>query len=237
MDDLQFRRSIYADPNSQDNDMLSAQVDDDKKRALAKELQHFDDKIKAAIDVPLPEGLYDKLILRQTMASHQQAKRRSRIHLALAASVAIVAGVLVNFVMFNPAYQNQGDQALAHTYYEKSKYSNSDETNIDLISLNKKMATFKGSFKTSIGKLISADYCRFDGIKSLHLVYQGITSPVSIYVTPKNEQLAFSKTFHDSYFQGESIAYKESNIIIVADKNEPLNQWQQRIADNVSLSI
>ena len=31
MDDLQFRRSIYADPNSQDNDMLSAQVDDDKK--------------------------------------------------------------------------------------------------------------------------------------------------------------------------------------------------------------
>ena len=99
------------------------------------------------------------------------------------------------------------------------------------------MATFDGNFSRTLGKLIFADYCRFDGMKSLHLVYQGKTSPVTVFIVPKNEQLSFSADFNDKKLFGSSMEFNHSNIIVVADKNESLGQWQQNISSTVSWSI
>ena len=70
MDDLQFRRSMYADPKSADKAMQEAINEDHAKQRFAKELEILDDKILAAMKVPVPDDLYDRLILRQTMVSH-----------------------------------------------------------------------------------------------------------------------------------------------------------------------
>lgn len=237
MDDLQFRRSIYADPNCQDEDILAAQQADPAKKEFAQELHQLDEKLKQAMQVPVPEGLCEKLILRQTLASHQQKKRKSRIHLALAASVAIMAGLTVNYLQFSSSFTNLGDYALAHVYHEQGDFSNHDQNQISLTSLNNKMSAFNGSFEQSMGQLISADYCRFDGMKSLHLVFKGLTDTVTVFIVPKNEQLAFSQHFSDSRLQGESLSFEKANVIVVADKNESLSQWQQAISDNITWSI
>ncbi|MFQ3209988.1 MAG: hypothetical protein ACI9HU_001490, partial [Colwellia sp.] len=68
-------------------------------------------------------------------------------------------------------------------------------------------------------------------------VYQGKTSPVTVFIVPKNQQLSFTNTFNDKQYFGRSIEYNHSNIIIVADKNESLGQWQQNISETVSWSI
>jgi hypothetical protein len=237
MDDLQFRRSIYADPTSIDKDIIAAQNVDPAKKQLAQELSRLDEKLKQAMKVSVPDDLCNKLLLRQTLASHQQEKRKTRIHLALAASVAIVAGVVVNYLQFSSSYTNLGDYALAHVYHEQNAFSNNDSTRVSLTSLNKKMTTFKASFSDSMGELISADYCRFDGMKSLHLVFQGLTDTVTVFVVPKKEHLAFSKWFSDEKLQGESISFEHTNILVVADKNESLSQWQRTINDNITWSI
>ncbi len=237
MDDLQYRRSIYADPTCQDEDVLAAQQTDPAKKEFAQELQQLDEKLKQAMKVPVPDGLCEKLILRQTLASHQQKKRKSRVHLALAASVAIIAGLAVNYLQFSSSFTNLGDYALAHVYHEQDAFSNYDKTQVSLASLNQKMIAFDGNFNQSLGQLISADYCRFDGMKSLHLVFKGITDTVTVFVVPKNEQLSFSEYFSDSKLQGESIGFKNANVIVVADKNESLSQWQRAISDNITWSI
>lgn len=235
MDDLQYRRSIYADPTSQDEALIAAQNADPTKKQLAQELYLFDQKIKQAMNIPVPDDLCHKLLLRQTLASHQQGKRKSRIHLALAASVAIIAGLVVNYLQFTSSYNNLGDYALAHVYYEE--FYNDDSNRVSLTSLNKKMTTFNGSFDESLGELISADYCRFDGMKSLHLVFQGLTDTVTIFVVPKEEHLAFAHKFSDNKLHGESIGFKQANIIVVADKNESLDKWERKINDNISWSL
>lgn len=237
MDDLHFRRSIYADPLSQDKDILDAQKTDPSKRKLAKELSLFDKQIKQAMKVAVPDDLCNKLLLRQTLQSHQQEKRKKRIHLALAASVAIIAGLIVNYLQFSNSYTDLGDYALAHVYHEQHVFSNNDNTRVDLTSLNTKMTTFSGSFNSSMGELISADYCRFDGMKSLHLVYKGITDIVTIFVVPKEEHLNFTEKFNDTKFQGKSISFEQANVIVVADKNESLTKWQRSINDNINWSI
>ena len=237
MDDLTFRRSIYADPTSQDDDIIAAKNADPAKKQLAQELCLFDEKLKQAMKIPVPDDLCDKLLLRQTLASHQQEKRKSRVHLALAASVAIIAGLVVNYLQFSSSYTNLGDYALAHVYHEENDFYNDDSNRVSLTSLNKKMTTFNGHFNESLGELISADYCRFDGMKSLHLVFQGITDTVTVFVVPKKEHLAFTNKFSDNKLQGQSLGFKHANILVVADKNESLEVWQRAINDNITWSI
>ena len=139
MDDLQFRRAIYADPNNQDAEVTLAQQKDASKKQFAQEMNQLDEKIKQALQVPVPDHLCDKLILRQTLANHQVQKRKTRVYLALAASVAIVAALLVNFMQFSSAYNNLGDYALAHVYHEQDKFTNNDSNTVTLASLNQKM--------------------------------------------------------------------------------------------------
>lgn len=234
MDDLHFRRSIYADPNNQDDDMLAALESDPAKKQLAQDLYQFDEKLLQALKVPVPDDLVNKLLLRQSFASHQQEKRKSRIHLALAASVAITAGLIVNYFQFSSGYSDLGDYALAHVYHEQNYFSNSDSKRVDLTTLNKKMTAFSGSFTDSMGELIAADYCRFDGIKSLHLVFQGLTDIVTVFVVPKQEHLASIAKFSDGKLQGESLNFKNTNILVIADKNESLSKWQGLISKNIT---
>jgi len=239
MDDLQFRRSIYADPSSVDEDILAAQKADPSKKKLAKDLCQFDEKLKQAMNVTVPDDLCNKLMLRQTFKSHQHNKRKKRIHMALAASVAIVVGVLVNYLQFSNShiYNNLGDYALAHVYHEEGAFSNNDETRVSLTALNQKMTTFKGHFNSSLGELISADYCRFDGMKSLHLVFQGLTDTVAIFIVPKEKHLTFTDKFSDVNLHGESLSFKEANVLIVSNKEESLSQWQRAIRNNITWLI
>lgn len=88
-----------------------------------------------------------------------------------------------------------------------------------------------------MGELISADYCRFDGMKSLHLVYKGLTDIVTVFVVPKEKHLDFTNKFNDKKLQGESLSFKHANVIIVADKNESLSKWQRVINDNITWLI
>ncbi len=241
MDDLQFRRGIYADPHNNDDtftDEMLAQINaDPAKQQFSQDIKQLDDKISQAMNVEVPEDLANKLILRQTLVSHQQQKRKSRIHLALAASIAFAFGLTLNFMQFSSAYSSLGDYALAHVYHEDNYFDNNSETTISLASLNQKMASFDGSFLSSLGQLISADYCRFDSMKSLHLVFQGKTDIVTVFIVPHNEDLTFDANFSDNQLTGRSQHFKKANIIVVADKSESLQDWQNAINDNIQWSI
>jgi len=174
--------------------------------------------------------------LRQTMASHQQQKRKSRVHLALAASVAFAFGLTLNFMQFSSAYSGIGEYALAHVYHEQEYFSNNQEAKVTLASLNSKMVTFDGSFANMIGKLISADYCRFDGIKSLHLVFQGEQSPVNVFIVPERDDVSFTEYFSDKELNGVAEKIGKQNVIIVGDKKEPIEKWRTNLNSNIRWS-
>jgi len=237
MDDLQFRKSIYADPQTSDDAIIEAINADPAKKKFAQEIETLDDKISQALQIPVPDDLYNKLILRQTMATHQQKQKKNRIHLALAASVAFAVGLTINFMQVSTAYSNIGDYALAHVNHEAKYFSNNDEAKVTLASLNQKMAAFSGSFEQELGELIAANYCRFDGMKSLHLVFHGKSSPVTVFIIPQNNELEFIANFAENHLKGKALKYKDANIIVIGDKAESLQQWQDNIAKNVRWSI
>jgi hypothetical protein len=237
MDDLHIRRSILADPKARDEAMNDAIKNDPAKQKFAQEIDALDEKITQAMNITVPDDLYNKLILRQTLVTHQQQKNKSRIRLAMAASVTFVLGLTVNFMMFSSTYKNLGDYAIAHTNHEAWYFSNTDQADVTLASLNDKMASFKGNFDSTFGTLMFADYCRFDGSKALHLVFQGESSPVNIFVLPTDDEIKFNANFSNDRLEGRSLNFNHSNVIVVADKKEPISQWQERINNNITWSI
>jgi hypothetical protein len=236
MDDLQFRRNMYADPNTTDAEMHLALKNDVAKQKFAQEVLLLDKKIASALDIPIPENLADKLLLRQSLASHKQQKRRSKVTLAIAASVTLALGFTLNFLQSSHSYTTVGDYAIAHVNYESHHYSNDMVENISLTTLNNKMASFDGSFNEQFGDLIMADFCRFDGMKSLHLIFKGEKSPVNIFVIPQNDHLTFTSSFKSKQLNGLAKDFDKNQIIVVGDKTESLEQWQQRIANNIRWS-
>ena len=63
MDDLQFRRALYADPTNQDPEVIAAQQSDPSKKQFAHDIYQLDKHIEQALKVPVPDDLCDKLIL------------------------------------------------------------------------------------------------------------------------------------------------------------------------------
>jgi len=237
MDELQFRRSLYENPHCKDEDILNAKASDPSKQKFAKEIQLLDEKIFEALKVPVPDGMVDKLILRQTLEGHQKETKKKRVHLALAASVAVAMGLTINFLNFSNAYTTMSEYAFAHTEFEADHFSNDATSSVTLASLNRKMASFNGNFADKLGKLMFADYCRFDGMMSLHLVFKGETSPVNVFIIPKDSHLAFNNSFSNKNLNGKTMQFEDANIIIVGDKTESLNKWQENIKANVSWTI
>ncbi len=239
MDDLQFRRTIYADPNSQDKEILSAKREDLAKKQFAQEILELDQQIKQALNVDVPEDLYNKLMLKQVLVSHQQQKRKTRIHLAIAASIAFALGLSFTFLQPATPYHDIGAFSLAHVEHEAMHFSDitHNKTRVSLASLNSKMADFNAQFTQSFGKLISAGYCNFGGIKSLHLVYQGEAGPVTVFVMPNENGLTFTAHFANDKLKGQALRFEHANIVVVGDKKEPLNQWRKNIEKNVTWSI
>ncbi|WP_189637837.1 DUF3379 family protein [Thalassotalea sp. HSM 43] len=237
MDELEFRRRLYSDPNSKDNELLNAIEADPSRKKFAKELKSLDDKIDSVLRVDVPEDLADRLILRQSLDSHSQRQRKSRWHLAVAASVAFIVGISVSYMAITPSHSSIADYSLAHYHHEAGNFAHSGDSKYTLTSFNKSVAGLDVSFTDKLGKLVSVDECFFDGMNSVHLVFEGLYDNVTVFIIPKNEHLAQSEQFADQSVKGISRQYSKGGVIIMGDVKEPLEQWQQKIDETIEWSI
>lgn len=90
MNCLDFRRRIGAEPRSRDPELL-AHRDACKEGCAAfwQRAQRFEDHLEAALAVPVPEGLADRILLAQATGERRRQVGRRRAFMALAASLLI----------------------------------------------------------------------------------------------------------------------------------------------------
>jgi hypothetical protein len=90
MDDLEFRRRVYADPRLRDPELASVAQGDTARMRFVREVLRFEERLEAALDVPVPEGLADRVLLRRHLAEEQgqdPAAFERRLSAALAVDV------------------------------------------------------------------------------------------------------------------------------------------------------
>lgn len=231
MDELTFRRRIYANPDDNEQEVLDACLQDPVKAKFKADMQQFDDSLTKALNIDVPENLADRVLLSQTIKVQQIQKRKSRVHLAIAASVAFTIGLTFQMFGISPRHDSLGEHALAHVHAEISHLQ--DKATYTTEQLNIKLASFGGQMMSEVAPIKFANYCYFGGIKSLHVVLEGDNHPVTVFFVPNNSGMKNTDVFSDQDFQGESVQFQHAEMLIVTDKNDPVDKWRDKISNAI----
>lgn len=234
MDDLEFRRAILADPSCKDDKVLQAAKSDDSKQQLLNELKRQDKQLQQLLNVPVPEDLASKLILKQTMAEHQkQTQKRQYWTMGLAASVALAVGLTINIANFVPGNgPGVAEYALEHVYYEED-YANTTDEQMELVQVNAKLASYGAQFTQDLGRIYYANFCDIKGVKTLHMVLQGEQGRVTVFLIPKRAELSGWEDFADDNYQGTFKRFESADLVVIGDKKEPIKQFKSKLVSSM----
>ncbi|MBQ4809973.1 DUF3379 family protein [Pseudoalteromonas luteoviolacea] len=237
MDDLEFRRRLFADPN--DEQLVREAKSDPEKQRLVDEAQDFDAMLGDAFNVPVPDGLQAKLLaqVKETPAE-SSAKvvniawyRRFSVPIASAASVMLA--VLVYFSSAVHAPLHAGEHALEHVYYEESALRLNKEVTLQVV--NEKLAMLGGKLEAMPGKVTYATFCNFKGQRSLHLIFQSEHGPMTVFIVPSdsNDYRNGKSHFNDERFAGSINKGKHADTILVANVGTPIEKYQGEVNNSL----
>ncbi len=231
MDDLEFRRRLYADPQSEDEALRQAAESNPGQASFWQELKRLDQKVAAALDVPVPGDLAAGLLLQQQLRTHRH-ERKQRWQLGLAAAVALLALSLFLLSGRHPA--DLGQHALAHVAHEAAFVSNIDE-HISLDALNTKLGALGGSLSEVPGEIYYANYCDFQGVRSLHVVMGSDQGRVTLFVIPTQSQLGLPPHFANAHYQGLGRDKGPLHLALVGTREQQLQPLVQSLSAHLDL--
>ncbi|QDG34242.1 DUF3379 domain-containing protein [Alteromonas mediterranea] len=233
MDELEFRRRIYADPETTDSDVVEAAKADESKRSFWNEQKQLDKQLKQALKVEVPDDLASKLIWQQSADEFTRYKRRSRWYVAMAASVAFTIGIGLTMWYHQPL--SIGGQALAHMQYAEMEHAHS-LLPVDLNMVNAKLASFGGSLSEMLDGIEVANYCHLSTVRSLHLIVNTPQGKMSVFVVPQRGDISVPSEFEDSQYHGESIKMRRANVMVVGDKGADLSEMKKAVSERIQFS-
>ena len=231
MDDLTFRKRIYANPHDNEQDIVDACNDDGTKAKFKSDMKMFDSQLKQALHVKVPDNLAEKILLTQSIDSHNGASKRTKIHLALAASVAVFVGVISSKFGLVNDYNTIGEYALAH-HVADQQHSHS-VNHYDKSQINSKLAEYGGEILNALPDISFAKTCYFARIKSLHMVFQGENYPVTVFIIPNETGLEQTRHFSDQEYDGESINVNDNQLLIITHKDDPKKDWSKEVVNSI----
>ncbi len=230
MDELSFRRTIYAEPNTSDPDIIQAAKDDPAKQAFWDDVKATDAQIAQAMNISVPENFADKLILQQGMNEFTQTRQKRPWYIAMAASVAMVVGIsYMTLFAGNNGLANDVFAHVSHEYMAKELAMSSK--NVTQQVLNEKMTSFNGALSEDIGEVVSANYCYLNAIRSLHMIVKGERGLLSLFVVPQSQSQDLKEEFSNDELVGTSFLLASAKIIIVGSDREDVSQLQ-KVAQN-----
>ena len=233
MDELEFRRRIYADPETTDSDVVEAAKADESKRSFWNEQKQLDKQFKQALKVEVPDDLASKLIWQQSADEFTRYKRRSRWYVAMAASVAFTIGIGLTMWYHQPL--SIGGQALAHMQYAEMEHAHS-LLPVDLNMVNAKLASFGGSLSEMLDGVEVANYCHLSTVRSLHLIVNTPQGKMSVFVVPQRGDISVPSEFEDSQYHGESIKMRRANVMVVGDRGADLSEMKKAVSERIQFS-
>lgn len=229
MDELKFRRQAYGEPNNQDPEFLQAAMESAEREAFLNDLKGLDNKIENALKIDVPDDLAAKLLLRQQLQHHHSQRRRTGFAFAMVASVAFLAGITFTLLRMGPV--DLGQHALAHVYHE-DKALHVDQ-NVQYQDVNFQLASLNGSsdmkFTQQPGKVFYSTYCDFQGVQSLHLVMQGESGKVTLFIVPLEDRMVLDEAFADNKYKGMGFETDNAYMLLVGEGAEDLNHVKNEI--------
>ena len=254
MDEQEFRRAIMADPKAQTDEIKQAIEQDDAKKQYFEEMQDFEAQIQEAMSVSVPTDLEEKLLSQIRAESKDETKTPPPVveyanieaandnsfwKYAAAACFAFVLGLAINLNSLMPENGvGAGEYALSYTHKNLQNVSYTDEP-ISLNQVNAQLIEYGVEMQQDIGKVQYANsfFCSVNFANVLHLVVEGETGDINVFVLPKKNNLNDWNEFADGRFNGKATRYSKADVLIVGEKEEPLGAFQSKVENSMKWMI
>jgi len=251
MDDLEFRRRVIVQPHNEDQDITDFAKQDPEHQQFIEQMQELDDSLTQALDIPVPEGLADRILANtpeyndehsapdnvtheNVAAADNVINAQSRFKLggaplAMAASLFVAIGAFFFTSNEHNVAYGAGEHALTHIYHEIGSLEKSTE--ISLQTVNEKFAELGGKLDELPGKVTYLMFCDFKGQRGLHLVFESEHGPMTVFIVPSREQPfgIGENDFSDQRFAGRIDRGPDADTILVASLGAPVDQYTNRV--------
>ena len=246
MDELEFRRRAIAHPHEQDPAFLEQAQRSSANRKHLDEMKQLDRSLQRAMEVEVPAGLAERILLRQALEADQPqvvplpVRPRSNWRaLAMAASVAFLLGMSTRWISWPvaPDTLSLAQVAMSHVYGEEPFIHAVDER-VSLHTINAKMEKYGATLSEMPGmKVTYVNHCAFYQGPALHMVLQGKMGPVTLFLVPKHLPLTIQSDFADGTLKGEILPLKGANMVLIGDMQEPLAPVARQLESRLHWSI
>ncbi len=239
MDDLEFRKRALANPHDTDEDFIAATSLSPGRQQLVRELKTLDSTLSEVLcSVPIPVGLAQRLKSREQIAVAPKPRTLFSRYYALAASLVIAVGVTLSVGLQSArpsaADLQFHDDVLSHVYREAPRYS-SDLDDVAWQQITQVVAEAGGHLREDEGiktlHIKFANDCNIvPATRGAHIVLEGTKGSVSVIII-NNSPVTTKFDVNDPRFAGKIIPLGAGNLIIIGEKEEPLETYEALITD------
>ena len=251
-DSLTIKQVLISDPNTRDPDVLKEVAANEEYSELSQKLKQFDDKLKSAIHIDVPEGLESRIILAQRMSGEdpeadvvqqndnvvafkksENIPQRDYRWMSIAAALVLAVGLSLGMFKFGES-QGLEQQILAHLYEHKDALTK--DKNIKLASFNEMLAPHGVKVSESIGHIRYASNCPIDDKKAPHFVLSENGQPVTVMYIPW-KQMPEREKIGDDKFKGVLLSNQKGSFVIFSEDPEIISRVQERVASSIEIDI
>jgi hypothetical protein len=264
MDELEFRKRVYANPRDLDDETLTAARANPDYQKIVDEALAFEDSLAPLMESPeVPEGLMAQLLSipeKDELESPTAAQTHSNVspirarkqsffqYYAVAASLVLAVGIVFSLsVNGGPTSADIvfGNELLAHLHHDIEEIDDItngetyevlglDEVNFSMANAGTRLVSYDPAQDFDVR---SAKPCEIlPAYRSAHLVLEGSYGAISVIVI-NNSPVDVEFSIRDERFNGIVVPMAQGNMILVGEKNEDLNQYVSMFSENVEWVI
>lgn len=213
MNCLEFRRAIGTDPRGLDAAALAHRAACPRCNDVYERALPFERTLAAAIAIPVPDNLAERILLHQTTAALHEPRSRRWPVWAMAASLFVgiaLAGTWGWRLWL--ANVSLADQAVAHLAHEP--FALSARAEVDGDAVRNLFAALGAPLSNSPGAVHYLANCPVAGQRVAHLVMQRDSGPVTVLYLPRRHEPR--RDFATVGVQGREARVGDGTLVLLA---------------------
>lgn len=227
---LMVRRALLSDPYRLGDRIVQHLQDCTQCQQFAANIRDMDADIHSSLDVDIPAGLADKILLAKGVStSLQRQKKSQQLKFALASLMLTLSSIAIYFHLDEPTRIEQ--IALAHVQGELHHLE--DRENIQLAQLNTILRAFNMKLESTPNIINYAGTCQIHNSSGAHIVFQGEHAPITMLLMP-GEVTSIRKNIMGARFKGIILPLEKGSIALITDKSENLSAFERQLYRQLS---
>jgi hypothetical protein len=230
MNCVDFRRIQNTEPNSTDPGFLAHPRECPACAALAQRGAQFEHKLRAALEVEVPEELSTRTVPKPSNHSRRRAIVPSNAWQAMAAGVLLVVGFAAGLLVPRGAPSLEDEVV---RYVSSAPRHTAAPDPISQETLASLLEPVGAELRGSLGPVTSAHLCAISERVAAHIELPGERAPVVVLLIP-GEQVAARKELDGGEWTGVLVPVHNGSLAIVGARGEPFTQVESRVRSAVT---